>query len=86
MRFDRQAFTVVPANPLLWLLNSKVLTHEELLTEYQRRYGLKERTLSEHLNEANLYLEIKFDGKRRLYTVKAGCHPSLIWHYKDAEE
>ena len=52
--------------------------------EYQHRYGLKERTLSEHLNEANQCLEVRFDGKRRLYTVKEGSHPSLIWRYEEA--
>lgn len=88
MRFDRQSFTVVPSNPLLWLFKRRreMLSHEELLTEYANRYGLKERTLSKDLSEANSYLDIRFDGRRRLYTNKAGLHPDFIWRYQDDED
>jgi hypothetical protein len=88
MRFDQQAFTVVPSNPLLWLLKRKgeMLTHEQIESEYRDRYSLKERKLSDHLREANPYLDIKFDGRARLYTNKAGCHPDFLWRFKDNEE
>ena len=86
MRFDQQAYTVVPANPILWMLKGKMLTHEELEAEYWKRYRLKERTLSDHLKEANQYLEVRFDGRKRLYTSKPGWHPDFLWRYREVEE
>jgi RecA-family ATPase len=86
MRFDQTAYTIVPANPVLWLLSDKPLTHEELANEYLQRYRLKERTLSDHLKDANPYVVVKFEGGKRTYSRRDGVHPDFIWRYKDAEE
>jgi AAA domain len=88
MRFDQEAHTIVPDNPLLWLLKRRkeMYSHEELTQEYRTRYGLRERTLTEHLSVANPFLEIRYDGRKRLYAGKPGLHPSAIWRYKDLED
>jgi hypothetical protein len=86
MRFDQQAYTVVPANPILWLLKNRMLTHAELEAEYWNRYRLKERTLSDHLRDANPYLEIRVDGRGRLYTRKPGWYPDFLWRYREVDD
>lgn len=86
MRFDRMAHTVVPANPVLLLLQGRTMSTEELEQEFRARYGLAKRTLETYLQQARPCLDITSEGRKKIYARKEGLHPNFIWRYNDDEQ
>ncbi len=86
MRYDRAIHTVVPANPVLFLLRGGSMSMEQLKQEFRTRYGLGQRTLEAYLQEVRPYLDVTKEGQKNSYARKEELHPSFIWNCNDDEQ
>ena len=81
IRFDQKAHTVVPANPILYLLQGRELSRAQLINECKERYDLQESSTDKRINAARPYLDERTEDREKLYKRKPGLHPEFIWRF-----
>ncbi len=89
IRYDKTAGTVVPGNPILWLLAQLgSRSREELVKECIERYGTSDRTVARWLEMVKQYLSESHIGHQKIFDRDAQLHPELLWKpmsYEDEE-
>jgi hypothetical protein len=86
LRYDAVAGTVVPGNPVLWLLAQRPMTREELIAECKRRYFVAETTVDKWIREIKSHLAEEQKGHAKQYSRIDGPSAEFIWRFEDGQE
>jgi len=86
IRYDQKAATIVPGNPVLWLLLKGPLSREQLIEECRVRYAAGESRVDKWLGEVKSELSESHDGHKKIFTRTAPPSADLLWKFQKSDE